>query len=111
MLRPTTKQNWNTSSRYLRALILPALIFTLFLAFFLIGVTNTSQSSAKESKDVLETALQNSIIQCYAIEGMYPPDVTYLEDHYGIQIDHQRFIVHYEAFASNILPTVSVIEK
>lgn len=111
MMRARTKQNWNTSSRYLKALILPALIFTLFLSFFVFGVANTSRSSAQESKDVLETALQKAIVQCYAIEGMYPPDIRYLEDHYGIQIDGKRFIVHYEAFASNILPTVAVIEK
>ena len=111
MLRRRTKQKWNTSSRYLRSLFLPALIFALFLTFFLIGTANTSQTSAKESRQVLENALQKAIVQCYAIEGMYPPNVAYLKDHYGIQVDDKRFIVHYEAFASNILPTLAVIER
>ena len=45
----------------------------------------------------------------YAIEGRYPPSVEYLEEHYGIQIDRERYNVFYSGFASNIMPDITVI--
>ena len=48
---------------------------------------------------------------CYAAEGVYPPTLEYMEEHYGIQIDRQRYTVHYEVFASNIMPDITVLEN
>ena len=59
---------------------------------------------------ILQDAVLRATVQCYAIEGMYPPDVQYLEDNYGVVYDHDRFIVHYEVFASNILPDITVVD-
>jgi len=47
-------------------------------------------------------------VQCYAIEGRYPPSVAYLEENYGVKIDRERFDVFYEGFASNIMPSITV---
>ena len=52
-----------------------------------------------------------SAVQCYAVEGYYPQDLDYLTDHYGLQINHDRYIVVYEAFASNLPPEVTVLQK
>ena len=46
-------------------------------------------------------------VNCYAIEGFYPADLSYLEDNYGLIID-ERYNVFYEVQASNIMPSVSV---
>ena len=54
---------------------------------------------------------RRATVECYAIEGRYPPDVKYLEDHYGIRIDRKRFNVFYDGFASNILPDITVVEN
>ena len=53
-------------------------------------------------------AVQRSALQCYAVEGAYPPDLQYLEDNYGLQVNKKDFYVTYEAFASNLPPTVRV---
>ena len=37
--------------------------------------------------------------------------LSYLEENYGVQVNHSRFIVSYEAYASNQLPAVAVLEK
>ena len=34
----------------------------------------------------------------------------YIEEHYGIQIDHDRYGVFYEIFGDNIMPQISVME-
>lgn len=56
-----------------------------------------------------EKAITRACIQCYAIEGRYPPSVEYLEENYGIQIDHDKYNVFYDGFASNIMPEITVI--
>ena len=48
---------------------------------------------------------------CYAAEGVYPPDLAYLEEHYGVQINEKHFAVYYDAFASNMMPDITVLEK
>lgn len=60
-------------------------------------------------------ALRNSILdaakQCCAIEGSYPSSLDYLEQNYGISINHDDYVVSYEAFADNIVPTVVVTPR
>ncbi len=92
-----------------KKLFFSAIIFICFFIFLFITTVNVSNSSAKESKNTLETAVRRAVVQCYAIEGMYPPDIEYLEKNYGLMIDHNNYIIHYEVFASNILPDISII--
>ena len=48
-------------------------------------------------------------MQCYALEGTYPPNLQYLEEHYGLTYDKKRFYVDYLAIGSNFFPDVTVI--
>ena len=52
-----------------------------------------------------------SCVACYAAEGVYPPDLAYLEEHYGVQIDEERFTVSYVVFGSNLMPDITVLEQ
>ena len=54
---------------------------------------------------------RKSLVNCYAIEGAYPDSLSYLEEHYGLQIDHNRYVVDYEPFGDNIWPTVQVVRR
>lgn len=56
-------------------------------------------------------AVQKAIVSCYAMEGAYPPDVKYLEDHYGVVINHRKYVVSYELAGSNVMPSFEVLEK
>lgn len=47
-------------------------------------------------------------VQCYAIEGRYPPSVEYLEENYGVRIDRDRYNVFYNGFASNVMPEIVI---
>ena len=57
-------------------------------------------------RSVLATA-----VQCYSVEGVYPSDLSYLEDHYGLQINHDEYIVTYDLVASNLPPDVTVLVR
>lgn len=48
---------------------------------------------------------------CYAAEGIYPPDLDYLKDHYGVQVDEERYTVFYSVFAENLMPDITVLEN
>ena len=48
---------------------------------------------------------------CYAAEGFYPPDVAYMQEHYGLQLDNNRFTVRYVLQASNLMPDITVLDK
>ena len=94
----------------LRVILLPLLAAALLLCFT-IGVRNLSGGKSQEDKQRLEDTLRRSAVACYAAEGIYPPDVTYLEEHYGVQIDRRRFTVSYSIFANNLMPDITVLEK
>ena len=58
--------------------------------------------------DTLRDAIRRASVQCYAIEGRYPPSVDYLEENYGILIDRDKYDVFYSGFASNFMPDITV---
>ncbi|MDF2631938.1 MAG: hypothetical protein K0Q85_534 [Caproiciproducens sp.] len=94
-----------------RDLLITILIFCTVLGLFWYGFTNTFQANSAEKLQITRTAVQKSIVNCYAVEGTYPPDIKYLEDHYGIVIDHSKYIVNYELAGSNVMPSVEILEK
>ncbi|MDO5415610.1 MAG: hypothetical protein Q4F29_00275 [Lachnospiraceae bacterium] len=85
------------------------LAFVLAAGIFLKGSLSFYEKACLEGEKTLKEAIARASVQCYAIEGRYPPDVEYLEEHYGIQIDRERYHVFYEGFASNIMPDITVI--
>ncbi len=75
-------------------------------------VSGTSARDMEEESAVaLLAAIQRSALQCYVVEGNYPPNLAYLEENYGLQVNTRDFYVVYDAFASNLPPYVSVLAK
>ncbi len=92
-------------------LILPAVIFCLMLALFWYGFSSSAKGNSARDLQVTQAAIQKAVVNCYAIEGVYPPDEKYLEDHYGLVINHEKYIVQYESAGSNVMPSVEVLVK
>lgn len=91
--------------------ILAVLLVVAALLCFLSGLSNLSHGSVHEEKQQLEQAVRRAAVSCYATEGIYPPDLEYLQQHYGIQISSSHFVVSYEFVASNLMPDITVLEK
>lgn len=89
-----------------------AIVLTVLLLF---GAVKLYGLVSRDLNEQAETALRQAVIdaavQCYAVEGKYPESLDVLEQDYGVQINHERFIVTYDVFASNQLPDVTVLEK
>ncbi len=59
----------------------------------------------------LRSSILNAAKQCCAIEGSYPSSLTHLEEQYGITVNHEDYVVSYECFADNIMPSVVVTPR
>lgn len=89
-----------------------SLILLLAVAlFFLAAVSRLEDDRQAAGKQQLETALRRTAVSCYAAEGFYPPDVAYMQEHYGLQYDEETYVVRYERPASNWMPDITVLER
>ncbi|MCL2437373.1 MAG: hypothetical protein FWD00_04975 [Clostridiales bacterium] len=93
--------------------ILPYLIFVaVFVAvllFVLTGLREAQAASYAEELRIAEKSIRRAVISSYASTGKYPPTFEHLVEHYGIKIDQDRFVVHYNVFATNIMPDIVVL--
>lgn len=87
-------------------LLLIALVAGVLLLFF---AQHPEQLLEDSGTEAIRAAVQRSALQCYAVEGVYPSSLEYLEENYGLQVNHEDYYVSYEAFASNMPPTVRVV--
>ena len=84
------------------------------LAFVLcavVAVTSFSGVSAGVDEKELalsESAIRRSAVQCYALEGFYPDSLDYLVENYGLRLNEEKFVYHYESLGSNLLPQIAV---
>ena len=90
-------------------LLVPAVLLVLMM--FMTALSNLETGRRSEGREQLEDAVRRAAVACYAAEGIYPPDLEYLEEHYGIQVDRDRYTVMYDVFASNLMPDVTVLEN
>jgi len=97
--------------RKLQKLSLPIIGFVILFVIFIKGISSVSETTLDKQKESLTTALNRSITQCYAVEGTYPPSLSYIEEHYGLTYDHDLFFVDYQVYSSNMYPTVAVLTK
>ena len=67
-----------------------------------------SESVEAKSTRIAYQAIMRALITCYAAEGSFPASISHLEEHYGVVIDHDRYIVIYDIFASNVMPRVTL---
>ena len=89
-----------------------SLILLLVVAIFFLGaLSRLEENRRSEGKHQLETALRRTAVSCYASEGFYPPDVAYMQEHYGLQFDENTYIIRYERTASNWMPDITVLER
>lgn len=87
-------------------LLLTVLIIAVY-GFF--AMDRFWRQSGTEQTAAVKEAILRAAAHAYALEGSYPPDLAYLEQNYGLILDHKRYSYVYEAFASNIRPEVEVL--
>ena len=81
-----------------------ALLFSV--AVFLLDYVGNASDEAQT--DMINKAVHNAVLTCYAVEGVYPANIEYLVENYGLAYDESRYLISYEAFASNVFPDIRV---
>ena len=93
----------------LAALLSPAAAL-LGLLWVLGALSGVEEGQQLQQRQHLEESVRRAAVTCYAVEGIYPPNVDYLQEHYGLQINRGRFRVMYEVHGSNLMPDITVLE-
>lgn len=83
----------------------------ILVVFFLSALSRLEADRRAEGKQQLEEVLRRTAVSCYASEGFYPPDVAYMQEHYGLQFDEKNYIIRYERPVSNWMPDITVLER
>lgn len=92
-------------------MIVPMLLFVVAIGILVKGIFYLDYVNDMQNVDLVRQSVKRAAVECYAIEGAYPADVEYLEDNYGVVIDHDKYYVEMEGFASNIMPDIEVYER
>ena len=86
-----------------------SIVLVLAAAVLLVNRIDTAQDAAET--DIVRDAVKNAALTCYAVEGAYPDSVDYLREHYRLAYDEDRYMITYDAFASNMIPDIYVTER
>lgn len=93
----------------IKEMIIPIFSLLCMLLFLWFGISNIQRTTATKEKEGIENAIYRSVMHCYATEGRYPENIAYLEEHYGVSYDKDKYIIRYEIFADNIIPQIWVV--
>ena len=97
------KQRANRRRRIVRF----AFVIVLLVAFAFMAIGAQARAKEQAALSVRESVL-NAAKQCCAVEGSYPATLEHLEKNYGLVINRGDYVVSYEWFADNVLPSVVV---
>ena len=101
----------DAKKRFPRWVVLTVLLVGIAAVLASLAWGGSGRDLSEEGAVAIRTAVQRSALQCYAVEGVYPPNLRYLEENYGLQVNERDYYVTYDAFASNLPPTVIVQAK
>lgn len=98
-------------SSFFRNMLLSILIFAGILLVFCLGINNLTRTSEQEQENTLRSAITESAVHCYAVNGSYPENLETLIQDYGIVYDKEHFFVDYQPQGENIMPEITVMRK
>lgn len=96
---------------FLKNMVISILIFFGIMLVFYIGVSSLSHTSDREQEATLRSAVTESAVHFYAVNGCYPESLDTLIEDYGITYDRELFFVDYQPQGENIMPEISVMKK
>lgn len=82
---------------------------TIIILYSFIAMDRFGRRSDTNYTDSIKQAILRTSAHCYALEGSYPPSLEYMEENYGLILDHEKYSYVYDIFASNIRPEVEVL--
>ncbi|MBQ9059483.1 MAG: hypothetical protein IJ125_09890 [Atopobiaceae bacterium] len=108
MYHEKTKRDQELARRKLLSRVVAVFLVVALavLAFFTVREYSRQQGAAS-----MRDAILNSAKRCCAVEGSYPSSLDYLEENYGLSVNHNDYVITYEAYAGNVMPSVVVVPR
>ena len=94
-----------------RRILIGVVALVIVCAIAATGLRTMRLASREQGAVAVRSAIMKAAIRCCAIEGSYPMTLRHLEDDYGLRINHSDYIITYEAYASNMAPSVVVVPR
>lgn len=91
-----------------RGLIVTLVCFACILGVLIGAVNSLGDRDETHRAEQLRVSTVRAAVACYATEGFYPPELSYLQEHYGLRWNEEKYIIRYDCFSSNIVPDISV---
>lgn len=85
-----------------------ALVMVLLLAGTVVLINGMVSAGDAGEVRMVQDAVKNAALTCFAVEGAFPYELDYLRENYGLAYDEEKYHVLYEAFASNQMPEIRV---
>ncbi len=95
---------------FVKGPLITAILFTGILILFLTATSFITEGDDRQQREALQKAIDSSLLQCYCIEGRYPPNFDYLANNYGILYDKKKYRVDYTVFGTNMKPEIFIID-
>ena len=89
-------------------LALAAVLGLLLIAGALFRAMFPKSAGPEENLDNIKRTVLERSLECYVVEGAYPPSLEYLEENYGLTINKKAYYIHFTAYAENLPPEVRV---
>lgn len=94
----------------LKAKLFASLAVFVAIAWVFTQGAGMAKGQYKEEKlTAVRDAVKRAAVSCYAIEGVYPPDITYMKENYGLAVDETKYTLVYIIYASNMMPEIDVL--
>ena len=91
------------------ALVLLALI--VVVAVLVVALQFARAGAREQGAAAMRKAIMDAAVRCCAVEGSHPLTLSHLEQDYGLRVNHKDYVITYEAYASNMAPTVVVVPR
>ena len=69
-----------------------------------------SRDTSERERESIERAIERDITGCYALEGVYPPSLDYIKEHYGLSYPEDRYFIDYRPVGGNLRPSYTIID-
>jgi hypothetical protein len=99
----TQKQNTGVAKMLIIAVVIIAIAVGIW---YTIGLLQNSQD--EESIKIAKDSVVRATVQCYALEGRYPPGIDYLKDNYGLTLNEDKYVYYYQSIGENLMPDIRV---
>ena len=93
------------------SLALGVALFIAIAVWVALGVREAARLSDAEGLRMAQEAVERAVVNCYALDGVYPATYEELKSRSGLAVNEEKYIVFYDVFASNIRPSVTVMER